>query len=600
MKNLKFIVHTMWKHDRALFAYCGLYTVLSASLPLVMLFFPKLLLDELIGGRETSRIVFLLAAFLILSCAGSFSGTYLEQKCYPRMIRLRFIFVEAHQYTCLTTPYENTESPRFNDDIYAAFRCLNNNSTGIEGIMHMLFQLPAKLISCVGYAGAVCHAQPILLLLVLLNIFLSGRMKSRIQKKNEKKEPEVVRSQRRSRYLGQIMGELEYAKEIRIFHMAKRFLKKFYEEKGIEERLRFPIDRNLFGLDCFDATLHLLLITAAYGYLIYGAMGGRISIPAFLMYVAAMEAFAAGAAGILGDISFIRQQDFNVRAYREFVGAAGTTLPDSYAGEVQERRKQEIFSVRFDHVSFRYPGAQGYVLSDVSFEFKGGESIALVGKNGAGKSTLAKLLMGLYAPSEGVIYVNGVDLQRIPQKERWEYFAPVFQESHITAFSMEENVTLEEKGGEEKRLEAALEAAGLKELAESLPLGVKTPVKKTVEDCGVELSGGEIQKLAIARALYKDAPVLVLDEPTAALDPFAESRIYASFHDISKGKMTVFISHRLASTRFCDSILYLEEGKIVQQGTHEELMASPGGYREMFLAQAEAYRDRRDAAGGQT
>ena len=137
-------------------------------------------------------------------------------------------------------------------------------------------------------------------------------------------------------------------------------------------------------------------------------------------------------------------------------------------------------------------------------------------------------------------------------------------------------------------------------LAESLPLGVKTPVKKTVEDCGVELSGGEIQKLAIARALYKDAPVLVLDEPTAALDPFAESRIYASFHDISKGKMTVFISHRLASTRFCDSILYLEEGKIVQQGTHEELMASPGGYREMFLAQAEAYRDRRDAAEWQT
>lgn len=252
----------------------------------------------------------------------------------------------------------------------------------------------------------------------------------------------------------------------------------------------------------------------------------------------------------------------------------------------------------FEHVSFRYDGATEDAIHDLSFTLHAGEKLALVGLNGAGKTTLVKLMCGLYRPTQGTIYYNGVPASAFKRREYYRLFSPVFQSVRTMLFSIAEHVSgraLEQT--DLQRVEACLRQAGLWDKVASLPKGVLTPLDKQVDEAGTELSGGEAQKLMLARALYKDAPTLVLDEPTAALDPIAESRIYAEYNAMAQGKSSLFISHRLASTAFCDRVLYLENGCIAEEGTHAELLRRGGKYKELFDIQSCWYKEGEDGEG---
>ena len=248
--------------------------------------------------------------------------------------------------------------------------------------------------------------------------------------------------------------------------------------------------------------------------------------------------------------------------------------------------------ITFDHVSFRYDGADTDTIRDVSFTIQSGEKIALVGLNGAGKTTLVKLLCGLYEPTSGEIRVNGIPVKKFLHKDYFRLFAPVFQDVKTSIFSLAETVSAKsESETDYARAEECMRRAGLGEKIASLPKGIYTKLDKQVNRDGIELSGGELQKLMLARAMYKDAPVLVLDEPTAALDPIAESRIYEEYLKMAEHKTSLFISHRLASTRFCSRIFYLENGMIAEEGTHSELVHAGGKYAELFEIQSCWYRD---------
>lgn len=253
---------------------------------------------------------------------------------------------------------------------------------------------------------------------------------------------------------------------------------------------------------------------------------------------------------------------------------------------------QAGYEFRFENVSFRYPGSDRYALKDLNLTLAAGERLAVVGLNGAGKSTFIKLLCGLYLPTEGRILLNGVDIRCYDKREYYELFSPVFQNVELFAFPMDENVSMKVAGETDSvRAVEVLRAAGLSEKLESLPKGVKTDLLKVISEDGVELSGGESQKLALARALYKNAPVVVLDEPTSALDALAEYQMYQNFDRMIGKKSAVYISHRLSSTRFCDHVAMFADGKLKEYGTHESLLAAGGAYREMFDVQAQYYKE---------
>ena len=255
--------------------------------------------------------------------------------------------------------------------------------------------------------------------------------------------------------------------------------------------------------------------------------------------------------------------------------------------------EEDQYVIELKNVCFSYPGSDAKVLSNVNLTLSHGERIALVGLNGAGKSTLVGLIVGLYDPSEGEILLNGVNIKRYDRSNYYKLFSAVFQRIHLFAFSIGENISMQEKGVYERdKVLSAVADAGLGGKVESLPLGIDTPLMRTVESTGVDLSGGEAQKLAMARALYKDAPFIILDEPTSALDPVAEEMFYTRFNELSQGKTMMFITHRLSSTRFCDRILLLDEGIICEDGTHNDLVRAGGKYQELYEVQSQYYKDK--------
>ncbi|MBR6649829.1 MAG: ABC transporter ATP-binding protein, partial [Clostridia bacterium] len=246
-------------------------------------------------------------------------------------------------------------------------------------------------------------------------------------------------------------------------------------------------------------------------------------------------------------------------------------------------------NIEFRSVSFKYPGCENYVLKDIGITIKNGEKLSVVGFNGAGKTTFIKLLCGLYLPTEGVITLNGYDIKTIHPALYRKMLGVIFQDFQLFAFSVKENIVLGENY-DKQRLEWVIEKSGIKDKIDGLSKSIDTSISKEFDENGIEFSGGEGQKLASARAYYRDAQIVILDEPTASLDPIAESLLYERFNSIMKNKTAVYISHRLASVKFCDNVAVFENGKIVEYGTHDELMELGGTYKAMFSTQAEYYK----------
>lgn len=332
----------------------------------------------------------------------------------------------------------------------------------------------------------------------------------------------------------------------------------------------------------------------AYALLISMLYKGEIAIEEFVLYFAAISTFATWVSGIVNCWNKVHTFSLHICDFRDFVDypetdGDGTAKAANHMGAPLE--------IEFDRVFFRYDNAKEDTIHDLSFKIKAGERLALVGLNGAGKTTLVKLLCGLYIPTSGEIRVNGVSLSKFRREDYYKLISPVFQDIRTAFFSLAETVsgTSLDKTDCEKA-EQCMRIAGLGEKLDTLPEGIHTRLNKRVNKTGTELSGGETQKLMLARALYKDAPLLILDEPTAALDPIAESKIYGEYNRISHGKTSLFISHRLASTQFCDRILLLKEGRIAEEGTHAQLLALGGIYADLYDKQSCWYHE--NAEGG--
>ena len=309
-----------------------------------------------------------------------------------------------------------------------------------------------------------------------------------------------------------------------------------------------------------------------------------------MLYFSAFSGFSTWVTGILQQASTLRQESLDLSSVQEYLH-----LPEPFRFEGGKPIPQgPSYELRLDHVTFRYPGTDRVILHDIDLTIHPGEKIAVVGLNGAGKTTLVKLLCGFYDPDEGRVLLNGIDIREFNRQDYYRLFSTVFQESSILDITVAETVAQDVDHIDMDRVKDCIAKAGLTEKIESLPQGYDTHIGKNVYLDGVEFSGGQTQRLMLARALYKDGPFLVLDEPTAALDPIAENDIYQKYSEMTAGKSSVFISHRLASTRFCDRILFVNDGVIAEEGTHDQLLKKGGSYAKLFDIQARYYQEGRD------
>lgn len=390
-------------------------------------------------------------------------------------------------------------------------------------------------------------------------------------------------------YISRNAYALENGKDIRMFGMAGWYhthldrllsLQDAWQRRNSLRHFLGTQVGELAGL-CRDALV--------YGSLVIAVTQGSLSIAQFTLMFGMTNGFITLLDQLLKDFSGLQTASLDLQELREFMTLKPRTPARPLTTSEQAQLAQRPVTIHFDHVTFRYPEAKTASLKDVSFTLEAGQKLAIVGVNGAGKSTLARLMMGLLHPTSGTILINGLNADLLPLATRFSLFAPVFQETIVLALSLADNVALTNPP-QPQRVESALKDAGLADFVVTLPQKAHTPMTRYTRDDGIELSGGQSQKLMLARALYKDAPVLVLDEPTAALDAIAENEVYQEYAQLASGKTSLFISHRLASTRFCDTILFMDHGQVLESGTHDQLIANNGRYAQMYHIQSKYYQ----------
>ena len=425
------------------------------------------------------------------------------------------------------------------------------------------------------YSGAllaVCYA-------VLFS--LSYRMQKKVSAKSIELDQSLMKGNAVFNYAHQNVMDYRNGKDIRIFHLYP-MVEKMIRSIGLDqiETWSFWNGKYQAGITCLMQAVTAL----AYVYVGGKAMSGAISIGSVLMYAGAINQLSTSVAGCIRLYGECVNRMFYMGKLKEFLNT-----PDmEYDGTLPvEKRDDARYEICFEDVTFTYPGTQKPALDHVSLKFEIGSRTALVGKNGSGKTTLIKLLCRLYEPDSGRILLNGVDIRYFEYKEYVQLFSVVFQDFHLFAYPIGENIAGSKQVDEERAWDA-LEKAGMKERVMEMEDKLNTLLYKNTGE-GVEISGGEAQKLALARALYKDAPFVILDEPTAALDPLAEAEVYEHFKEIVRDRTSIYISHRMSSCKFCDEILVLDEGKIAERGTHSELLEQNGIYAGLFRTQAQYY-----------
>ena len=484
--------------------------------------------------------------------------------------------------------YEILERPDVLDIHERALEACDDNQNGFEGMLHIIPELGQNLLTVIVTFIAVTVLDfRLIICLVILAVIQFLYYKKIIKKDKEEVWDRLSPVWRKIGYMSRVTQDFEYAKDIRLFGLSKYLVdkqKKIFREK--EEKMDKHCDM-WSGNAYFSEILSLIAKGLVYAVLFYAVLEKDLTIGNFTMFLALSTAFSQSLPSLLtkfGDYKKCSLRVDDLRSFMELdIFGKEETLPLPKAGS---------YTIEFKDVSYKYLKAEKYALRHLNLKINAGERLAVVGLNGAGKTTMIKLLLRLYDPTEGTITLNGVDIKKYDREEYYKLFAPVFQDVETFAFPIAENVSMKPGNETDKdRVTKSLDEAGLSDKIAGLKHGIDTYITNIVEDDGIDLSGGEKQKLALARALYKDADIVVLDEPTSALDAIAEQQLYERFDRMIGKKSAVYISHRLASTRFCDNIAMFKDGEMIEYGSFDELMSKNGEYANMFNIQAKYYNE---------
>lgn len=583
MRTLKLSLQIMVKYQPSYLFLLLAAGLAEAAKPFVAVLLPKLVLEELSGARDPARLLLLTIA------AAGFSGLiywlsgYLSLRRDRANAKFNNLTDRVLADRTLTMDYPYLEDPEVlkmvqqfmqgrmtQGGLAGAGWALGNGLPALLTALGMLFIL-ARLSG--GLLGLLLAATAVSLVLLRLQVkYLSGMTM------------EMADGNRILGYLFSIFTDFSYGKDIRLFEAEPLMTTRMKDTVDELWRVCFGNYTKSGACQAGRAVIAQGVVALIYAMLAVQTVQKGLSIADFVMLTAAAVSFASSVmTAVTSAMNFYGALKM-VAPFGEYMNLPPVLSQGSEP--VPELTGED--AVVFDHVSFTYPRAAEPTLKDLCFTIKRGERLAVVGENGAGKTTMIKLLLRLYEPDEGTIYLGGRDIRSMSREETLKQFAVVFQDFKLLAFSVKENICIG-PGGDEERLHEVLRKLDLDKVMESTPHGAETSVYRLFDEEGVEFSGGERQKMAIARALYKDSPIVVMDEPTAALDPIAEAEIYGHLNQLVEHKTALFISHRLSSCKFCDRVAVFENGGVTQCGSHKELMAQEGLYRRMFAAQARYY-----------
>ncbi|HHD2730745.1 ABC transporter ATP-binding protein [Clostridium perfringens] len=587
LSNLKYIMGYAWSQDKVLFAQCGVYTILASIAPFIGIFLPKFLIDELLGQRRIEIILMTLIGFFLLSSVVNYSIAWLRCAYSPRVTKIRTDYITMISDKIMKMDFKNTEDPEVLNKIKSVMNAVMSNNTGVEGVYHTLLGLFGSLTAFVGYISIVLFLSPWILLFLIINVLISYALTMRVKKYEYSQKEKAADKDRRTFYVFDTMYDFAYGKDIRIYDLKNILIDKFKKLRGERIDISKDVQGKQLKVKIVDVILLVIRECVVHGYLIYNVLFTGMGIGDFTMYFSTINGFGDWMKGILDDLANIKAQNMYLDDMREFL-----EIKSENKEKTRDIPIDSSYEIEFKNVSFKYPKTDKYIYKNLSLKIKKGQRLAIVGINGAGKTTFVKLLCRLYEPTSGEILINGVNIKDFSKEEYYKILSVVFQDIKTFAFTVAENVSLEnlEDVDREKVLHC-IEKAGVGDKINSLQKGIDTSLLKILDGEGVELSGGENQKLALARALYKNGKIVILDEPTSALDAVAEYNIYKGFDELIGDKTAIYISHRLASTKFCDVIAFFENGEIVEYGTHEELLKKNGKYSDMFNIQAQYYKE---------
>ncbi|MBU5427478.1 ABC transporter ATP-binding protein/permease [Tissierella pigra] len=586
MDNLIFVIKHISLWQKSIFISIGLYSILYAVSPFIWVYIPKFLIDELLGGKRPDIIVRILGLGLIIASVIGFLVEYLQGKFRMKMNVIRYNFIHMLSEKSMTMDFLYTEDPDTLNDINIALDTVQNPMSGVGIVILKLFSILGSIIGFFGFVTIIFRLSPVILMILILTVLLSYLIMVKAKQYERSRKDDLYKEKRESIYSSSTLSDFQFGKDIRVYGLKNiLFSKKVGSDKRLLEITK-EIQNQIFKSSTLDGILFFIRESVIYSYLIYKVIYGNLSISDFVMYSVAMNSFAIWMDTTMKDISIIRIQSLYIGDFREFLNKKE---PKKILNPINIP-KTEKYKIEFDNISFKYPNSERYIFKDFSLVINPGERLAIVGINGAGKTTLVKLLTGLYSPNAGEIRVNGININKFNKEEYLDLLSVVFQDIKIFPFNIRENISFSNTFDEIK-LNESIEQSGLKDKIQSLEKGVETNMLKILDEEGIELSGGENQKLAIARALYKNGKILIMDEPTASLDALAENRLYESFDKLISGKTAIYISHRLSSTRFCDKIAFIENGQLQEYGTHDELMKLDSLYANMFNIQSRYYKE---------
>ncbi len=593
--HIGYLLKGIWESDRKLMALLIIEVVCSVITPYIAMYLPKIGVDLATEQADAGRAAALLLALTGILMLSQGLGSMAARGKTRLLDRVRSFFRIRLFCKTLDCDYEHVESAEWQDKYEQAKEMSVDwgpwSATTLmsEGVV----KLGSAVVSFFLYGSIIVSLSPWMLALILVLSAVNFLALRRAQKYEVSRIQERSGLQTRRWYMEQTASDMKYGKDIRLYELSGWIRQCFAHYNDAHFRLRQEVQQRFFHAAFVESLTLFVRDGIAYLWFLYQAASGALSVGDFVLACSAVASFSTLVTQTSASVGQLMQAVPPLDRMRAFLEAADEPEPDPAE---EPPGKEEAVGICFEDVSFSY-GGRNQVLDHFSLRIEPGEKIALVGLNGAGKTTIIKLLCGFYKPESGRILLNGTDVRSLKKEDLYALIAPVFQEATILPFTVAENVAMSDENVDRRRVEDCLKQVGLWEAVSRLPRGMDNEMT-SLQEGGSSLSGGQKQKLLMARALYKGAQLLFFDEPTAALDPIAESETYEMFHSLSGNKTAVYISHRLASTLFCSRVVFLENGRVKACGSHEELMKNCGEYREMYDLQSQYYKKPQESPAG--